>query len=238
MVDLTVAQSLLPFLWREGQLGGRRFSVMMTRLPAAVLQRRLDAAFADHPERRSLRDYRAPRWIVEAEAQALAQADQIITPHAEIAALFSRRALKLDWLKPQLSVRPNLSRGVIAFPGPTIARKGAFELREAARRLGLVIRPLGAELEGTNFWSGVRTEPTPPDDSWLDGVAAVVQPALTQEAPRRLLEALAQQIPVIATTACGLEPQPGLTLIEAGDVEGLTAALSLCDEHSARRSEH
>jgi hypothetical protein len=225
VLELVVAQSLLPSLWREGWLGGRRFSVMMTRLPIGVLQARLDAALAAHPERASLGDYRAPPAIADAEAAALAAAASIVTPHAEIAALFVDRALKLDWARPTAPERAVQSRGVVAFPGPTIARKGAYELREAARALDLLVRPLGSMLEGADFWDGVRQDPTPAGGHWLDGVSLVVQPALTQDAPRRLLEALAAGVPIVATPACGLEPEPGLTLVEQGDAEALTAAI-------------
>jgi glycosyltransferase involved in cell wall biosynthesis len=115
---------------------------------------------------------------------------------------------------------------VIAFPGPTIARKGAYELREAARRLDLAIRPLGSVLEGAGFWDRVRLDPTPAGGRWLDGVVAVAHPALTQDAPRRLLEALAAGVPVVATPACGLDPEPGLTLVPTGDAEALANALA------------
>ncbi|HXQ13972.1 MAG TPA: VanW family protein [Caulobacteraceae bacterium] len=222
VVELCVAQSLLPELWRGGWLGGRRFSVMMTRLPIAVLQARLDAAVAAHPERKSLGDYRAPAALAEAEAAALAAAERIVTPHAEIAALFAERALKLVWARPPAPAHIAPPSGIVAFPGPTIARKGAYELREAARALDLVVRPLGSMLEGAGFWKGVRLEPTPAGGHWLDGVALVAHPALTQDAPRRLLEALAAGIPVVATPACGLEPEPGLILVPPGDA-GLLA---------------
>jgi len=82
--------------------------------------------------------------------------------------------------------------------------------------------PLGAELEGPDFWRGLRTIPA---GDWA-GVAAVVQPALAEEQPRRLLRALAAGIPVIATPACGIEPRPGLSLVSAGDTAALIAALA------------
>ena len=223
VTDLTVSQSLAPFLWRDGWLGGRTFRVLMTRLPMAVLEARLDAAFAAHPDRPTLADWRAPAWLADAEAEVLAAAEAVVTPHAEIAALFGTRAVKLDWDRPAMSARAPGS-DIIAFPGPTVARKGAFEVREAARRLGLAVRPLGADLEGEGFWGGVRR--APPGDRWLDGVAAVVQPAVVEEAPRRLLTALAAGIPAIASPACGLGPQPGLSLVPAGDVDALTAAIA------------
>src|SRR5678815_353441 len=88
ITHLTLTSSLLPFLWRSGELGGRTFDVFMTRLPLAVLQERLDAAFLLQPESRTLSDFRADTWLVDAELEALRQARKIITPHAEIAALY------------------------------------------------------------------------------------------------------------------------------------------------------
>jgi hypothetical protein len=226
VTEVTVAQSLLPQLWCEGALGGRRLRVLMTRLPIGALQARLDGFAAAHPERPTLSDYRAEPWLAEAEAEALAAADEIITPHAEIAALFGERARLLDWRRPQPPARPPRRGDVFAFPGPTVARKGAFEVREAARRLGVKLRPTGAELEGPAFWSGVELDPAVPGGNWLDGVRAVVHPALAEATPRRLLEALAAGVPVIATAACGLAPQPGLTLVSMDDVEALAAAMA------------
>ena len=229
--ELVVAQSLLPALWQAGALGGRRFQVLMTRLPVAALQARLDAAFAAHPDRSTLADYRADPRMAAAEAEALAAAAAIVTPHAEIAALFGERARRLDWRMPAPPAAPQPARGpkpddVFAFPGPTVARKGAYELREAARRLGVKLRPMGAELEGPDFWRGIELAPAPPGASWLEGVRAVVHPALAEAAPRRLLEALAAGIPVITTPAAGIAPRPGLTLVPMDDVEALAAAMA------------
>ncbi|HYO90837.1 MAG TPA: VanW family protein, partial [Pyrinomonadaceae bacterium] len=44
VAHVTLMQSLLPFLWRDGALGGRTFDVLMTALPLARLHERLDAA--------------------------------------------------------------------------------------------------------------------------------------------------------------------------------------------------
>ena len=225
VTEVTVAQSLLPDLWRDGWLGGRRFSVLMTRLPTDLLQARLDAAFARHPDRVTLADYRALEWLIAAETAALARAETIVTPHAEIAALFPGRVRLLDWRRPSVPATPPRRGDVIAFPGATVARKGAYELRDAALSLGLTIRPLGAELEGPDFWRGVALDAPASPAEWLDGVAAVVAPALVESAPRRLLAALAAGVPVIATEACGLAPQPGFHLVPADDVDALAAAI-------------
>jgi hypothetical protein len=220
VTGLCVAQTLLPFLWRDGHLGGRSFEVLMTRLPMAALQERLDAAARRHPERATLADFRAAPELVRLETEALAAAAKLITPHAEIAALFCGRALLLDWATPRTRFQHAPGSRRIAFPGPTIARKGAHELREAARALDLEVVLMGSELEGDGFWRGVRTSRS------LDGgVAAFVQPALIEDKPRKLLAALASGIPVIATTASGIAPREGLTLVPAGDTASLIAAL-------------
>jgi hypothetical protein len=116
----------------------------------------------------------------------------------------------------------------IAFPGPTVARKGAHELREAARALDLEIVLLGNEPEGPDFWRDVptvRTDTAGDPGTWLDGVAAVVQPALVEDRPRHLLTALAAGVPVIATDACGLASHERLTIVPPDDIPALITAL-------------
>ncbi len=225
VTHVTVAQSLLPWLWRDGHLGGRRFTVLMTRLPMAEIQSQLNAAAAQHPGRKTLADFRADPALVAAERDALAQADAVVTPHTAIAALFGDRAVLLDWHCPA----PRRIAGAavakrVAFVGPTIARKGAYEMRDAARALDLEVVLPGSELEGTGFWDGVRTRKAD-TANWLEGVTAVVQPALLEDAPRRLLVALASGVPVIATRACGLPEQAGLTLVKCNELSVALAAL-------------
>jgi len=226
VTELCVAQSLLPFLWRDGHLGGRRFRVLMTSLPMGEIHRRLDAQALRHPEQATLSDFRASAELVKLEAAALAAAGMIISPHAEITQLFGARACRLAWQRPSrpaTETMPGAQRR-IAFPGPTVARKGCYEVREAARKLDLEVVPLGSELEGANFWAGVRLAQANESD-WLRDVQLVVQPAIVEQAPRRLLAAIAAGVPVIATAACGLDPQPGLTIVPAGDSEALTTAI-------------
>ncbi len=99
---LVVSQSLLPFLWKEGVLGGRTFDVLMMRQPICELQKMLDHAAAQWPESSTLADFRAPEDIVEAETAALAQARRWITPHSAIARFAGARAVKLDWKIPSV----------------------------------------------------------------------------------------------------------------------------------------
>jgi hypothetical protein len=203
-------------------LGGRTFDVLMTRLPIAELEKTLDRAASRHPQSRTLADFRAPREIAAAESAALANASRWITPHSAIAELAGARALKLEWHLPKLE---RARRGDwIVYPASTLARKGAIELRDAAKALGLPVRLCGPVIEETAFWEGVRTECVPAMS--LDGAAVVVLPAWVEHWPRRLLAALAAGIPVIASRACGLEGVPGVTTIADLDGDTLQNALA------------
>ena len=82
---------------------------------------------------------------------------------------------------------------------------------------------MGSRLEGPGFWDGVRL--AAPEGHWLDGADLVVLPAFVENRPRRLLEALAGGVPVVATPACGLGPAEGLTLVPAGDADALREAI-------------
>lgn len=228
VTEICVSQSLLPFLWQAGVLGGRRVTVLMTRLPMAELQARLDAAAGQHPRRGTLSDFRAPAALIAAEDEALAAAERIVTPHAEIAALFPDRAERIDWQMPKPAPRLGAKpRRAIAFPGPSIARKGAHALREAALALDLDVILLGNDLEGGDFWQGLNVRSVARNDrSWIDDAAAVVQPALLEEQPRLVLTALAAGVPVLATAACGIAPRPGLTLLADAEPATLIKALA------------
>ena len=221
-LHLVVSQNLLPFLWRMGVLAGRTFDVLMTRLPLAELHAQLDRAGARWPEARTLGDFRADPDLVEAETAALAEAGKWITPHSGIAALAGARAEKLAWHLPAL---PRRTRGRrIIFPASTLARKGAAELREVARESLLPIGLGGPSLRGSDFWHGCNVVPANGD--WLRDAAAVALPAWVENQPRRLLEAIAAGVPVIASDACGLDGMNGVTTIPNGEPDALRAAIA------------
>lgn len=220
---LVVAQNLLPFLWRDGVLGGRTFDVLMVRMPIHELQVQLDLATRLHPESTTCADFRAPNWLADAEAQALASADHWITPHQAIADLAGQRAISLPWKMPATTKATNGNGKRVIFPASTLGRKGAYELREAARALDIELVCLGGIIERADFWNGIKRASAAA--SWIDGAAAVVLPAFVEHRPRRLLAALAAGVPVIATPQCGLGSLPGVTEVPAGDAEALMAAL-------------
>lgn len=224
---LVVGQGLLPHLWRLGCLQGRSFDVLMERWPLAALQARLDRALARRPESPTLGDFRAPDDIVAAEAEALAEASRLYTPHAGIAARFADRAVHLDWVLPETGAAPRPAVGgrTILFPASALGRKGAYALRDAVDGLDIDLAVTGRAREHDKpFWRNVSAR-TLPAGSWPDPVAAVVLPAIVEHQPRALLRALALGLPVIATAACGLEAGPGITLVPEDDPATLRDAL-------------
>jgi len=224
VTHIVTMQQFLPYLWRDGYLGGRTFDVLMTSLPLAVLQNRLDEAAALHPESPTLNDFRTDQRLIEAESEALRHARKIITPHSEIAALYPQKTVLLDWCIPKKEIERAPCAGFVAnvvFPAATVGRKGAYELRAALRNLNAQITVTGPFLEGNNFWDGFLVERMPAEADWLRNATVVVLPAFVEHQPRRLLEAVARGVPVIASKACGLGQLGGVAEVEAGDIASL-----------------
>lgn len=226
VLHVVVHQNLLPFLWKNGHLGGRTFDVLMTALPMAELQKRLDVAAGLHPESTTLGDFRADDGLLGAETEALKHARRIISPHSDITSLFPNRAEKLTWQlpNPHTLSRTDNSKPNIVFPAATVGRKGCYELREAVRGMAVKLTLLGPLIEDPDFWKGFDTERG--GDDWLSSSDLVVLPAHVEHKPRRLLLAAANRIPVIASAACGIDGVAGTETFAAGDVDTLRNAIA------------
>lgn len=223
---LVVSQTLLPHLWLAGHLGGRTFDVLVNRWPLAALQAHLDEAAKRHPASGTLADFRADPALLRAEAEALAAAARIVTPHRAIAASFGARAILLDWNTPSdPQPRANLPETVRwLLPSSALGRKGIHELVAALEEVGGELLVLGRAREGTGDpLERISFRQASLED--LPHCAAVVMPAWIEHEPRIALRALACGIPVIASNVCGLPTHPGLTEIEPGDVDALKAAM-------------
>lgn len=217
-----VAQTLLPHL--SEWLGGRSYGVFLTRLPFRLLHERLDALAIRHPESPTAADFRVSLELVEREWDALERAEFFVTCHSELAEIWPDKTTLLSWKIPEVRSSPRRGKTVV-FPASGVARKGAYELREAMRRLDLPLRIAGAsQLEGKpDFWSSVRLDP-PQTDDWLAEAGVVVLPAWVEHEPRRLLQAAAAGIPVVVTKSCGISHLPeslDITLIDHGDSAAL-----------------
>lgn len=220
-LHVVVTQNLLPFLWKSGVLGGRTFDVLMTALPMREIQKRLDYAFSLHPESSTLGDFRAVENLVEAESEALRNADKIITPHTEIASLFGAKAELLSWELPKAKKikKADNKKITLAFPASTVGRKGCYELRQAIRGLDVRLITLGEFIEDADFWREFDVEKG--GGNWLEIADLVVLPAFVEHKPRRILQAVSNKIPVIASNACGLGNNNGVISFEAGNVRNL-----------------
>jgi hypothetical protein len=201
---LVVAQAWLPWLDEAGALGGRSFDVMMSRYPLAEIHRRLDAAAAQAGASPTIADFRADPELVAREAELLARARRIVTPHHGIAALFPEQAMRLVWHRAPAA--PRGPGGRVAFLGPTIARQRPDLVRRLAGALETPLIVFGAMLEGAEYWDGIAIERREFGPNWLDGIGAILHPASLTNQPRRLLEAIAAGVEVYATPECGLDP--------------------------------
>lgn len=224
-LHVVVQQNLLPHLWRKGHLGGRTFDVLMTALPMTELQKRLDHAFELHGESKTLGDFRADPDLVDAETEALKNARLIVATHSEIAALFPEKAELLEWKMPEVKAfeKQQKPKPQIVFPASTVGRKGCYELREAIRGLDVTLVTMGPNIEGADFWDGFDT--TRGGDDWLASADLVVLPAFVEHKPLRLLRAAAAGIPVIASSACGVDNVAGVVTVNAGDAYALRQAI-------------
>jgi hypothetical protein len=226
--EVCVSQVLLPFLWRTGALGGRRMRVLMTQLPMRILEATLDRAHKLHPESKTLDDFRAEPWILNAEEEALSYADEIITPHAQIASLFRTKANLLEWsMPPQKAEKQpkDLDRAkIILFPCSTLGRKGAYELRAALSGLRVKLLLDGKILESPQFWDGLNFSMADPTS--FRSIDLVVQPSVVESQPRSLLKVLSGGVPVITTWESGLHPDCGAQFIHAMDIAALRTAIS------------
>ena len=220
---VVVSQNLLPFIWASGALGGRTFDVLMNRLPIEKLHQRLDLAHANHPESKTLNDFRAPESLVDLENTALTKSRSIITPHHEIADIFNNKSIRLNWQLPAEVTKTETHGNKILFPASALGRKGAYEIKKLAKELNLSIVVLGKAEEDLNFWKDVNIEMTGANP--FEEIGLVVYPTYVEHQPRILLKAVAAGLSVITTTACGLVPGNNLTIVPIGDYKTLKEAV-------------
>ncbi len=214
---LVISQNLLPFIYETGILGGRTFDVLMTRLPFEKLHKRLDFALSKHTESPTLDDFRASKELIELENKALTKARKIITTHSEIAEIFKNKVEKLSWELPLL---PNIkTRGnKVLFPASAVGRKGAYEIKKLAKELNFDLTISGRTIENDNFWQGLKIDTF---NGNYDQIGLVVYPTYIEHQPRQLLKAIAMGIPVITTTACGLDSSEKIKIFALNDMDGM-----------------
>ena len=252
---LVIPQPLLVWLYLEGELAGREYDVLMSAMPMAEIERELDEAMkrygfitkdgyyeATNSENPcgengvTLGDFRAPKDLIAAEQEALSGATRLITSHVKILEWAGEKGVALDWILPSpiASLSKDNQTFKLLLAGPSLGRKGIFDLRAALRKsdfnLELLMPP--SAIESRNFWDGINIRIV---SSVSEGIAlcdAVVLPAVVEHNPRGLLLAIASQKPTFASSACGLPA--GLNWKRADNGEEIEKLLKEENERAIR----
>ena len=214
---LVISQNLLPFIYETGSLGGRTFDVLMTRLPFENIHNKLDLAYSNHPESKTLNDFRASKYLIDLENKALNKARKIITPHSEIAEIFKNKVIKIAWEIP-LSKTTITKGSKILFPASVVGRKGGYTIQKIAKDLNVKIVVAGRIIENKDFWNKIELEQFNGD---FDQIGLVIYPTYIENQPRLLLKAIAKGIPIITTKSCGIEGLNAVKIIESNNAEQL-----------------
>jgi hypothetical protein len=224
---LIIPQQLLVWLYLEGELAGREYDVLMSAMPMSEIERKLDEAMdrygfkiengyyestnSSNPCGKNgvtLGDYRAPKYLIEAEKKALAGASKLISPHVKILEWSGRKGVALDWILPspiKSLLKHDPSRKIF-LAGAPLGRKGIFDLRVALSKLdsNFELLLLSGTIENEDFWNGINIRFVNSVNEGIKLCDTVVLPAVIEHNPRGLLLAIASQKSIIASSACGL----------------------------------
>ncbi len=137
---------------------------------------------------------------------------------------------RLPWITPAAPsphppLRKHSGQPTLTLAASALARKGAREVATVARQLGARVLILGSPPSDEALWSGIDWRCVGYSSPWLEETDVAVLPAYVEHQPRALLQALAAGVPVVASRACGLEPQAGWVEVEPGDIAALENAV-------------
>ena len=76
----------------------------------------------------------------------------------------------------------------------------------------------GSAIEKDNFWDTIKVEKFKGD---FNEVGLVIYPTYIEHHPRQILKAISKGIPVITSTACGVDDLDKVILVELGNYEQL-----------------
>ncbi|TWP29124.1 hypothetical protein ETU09_04595 [Apibacter muscae] len=155
---LVISQNILRYFIEYNLTGGRTFDVLMYRYPIDILQKKLDGIYDIHQQSNTLNEYRAPNSIIINEDKGLKKARKIVTPHRKISELFFQKSILLNC---SINIEKNitLEKGLkVLFPGSSLARKGAFEVRKIVQEFELPLVIKKDAMETKSFWNNVYIE--------------------------------------------------------------------------------
>jgi glycosyltransferase involved in cell wall biosynthesis len=222
--NLVISQSLVPYLWNAGVLKDRRFSILLNRPPLGLQNDLLLAAQRLLPMSPSLEESRVSQQFIEAEIEALASAEKVVTPHEYFAKCFANLR-KLDWEIPEVVSPPDVRNpSYVLLPASLTAREGAHVALAAAEALEMPLLVCGENPEGLAIESDMVRFTSENQIPWHE-VAAVIHPTVFTSWPRLHLHAMALGIPVVATESCGFEAGPLVALVPFNDEVAAARAL-------------
>ena len=173
ITDICVAQSLLPFLWRDGHLGGRRvFGFDDTPAHPRAAGNARTARGAASRARDACRFPRARAGGRMGNGGTCCGRNNRDPAYGN-RALFGDRAIKLDWARPRPAEASHCItlRAALHF---RVRRSRARAATNCAKRRECWISKScrsAAEIENADFWRAIA-DGTPRSLNWLAGIAA------------------------------------------------------------------
>lgn len=216
---IVVSQNLLVHFYKLGVLGGRTYDVLMERHAYMDIQAKLDDAFDKHPNSSTLKDFRVDNNQARLEAAALKGANNLVTNHLEINQLWPNskyisRVIKTGDMKSE-------TIKTIVFGGPLLARKGIIEFTQAVRGMNVtLIAPQGVAESDI-----IKSQFSQLGQNWLEVADLVVLPAYIEHKSTMLIKAIENGIPVIVSSACGLESNDLITVLNDISPEAIKSAI-------------
>ena len=112
----------------------------------------------------------------------------------------------------------NVKGTKVLFPASTVGRKGEYEIKTLAKELDFNLLITGRTLEGDDFWEDLIPEIF---DGNYESISLIVYPAYIEHQPRQILKMISIGIPIITTTACGIDSSEKVKVFELRDFDGI-----------------
>ncbi len=229
--EFILDQRLLPWLWDQGILIDRKYSVLFRHLPIIKMQERLDLLAAEFPTDQTLIDFRAPLRVAEAEWKSLKSAQRLYSSHDELITLMDRvesihrsteksliekdRVEKTEISKPTTwKMILQSDRPYLLFPGPSLSREGRAAVLRLLKGTSFTLCLLDSDRSNLDFWKEIPTKVISKTHIPWNQIAGVIHPTIFEGKNDLHLEAISRGIPVIGTKGLGLHLRYPICLMD------------------------
>ena len=226
-VEFILDQRLVPWLWQKGLLVDKKYSVFFRHLPMVEMQKRLNKRAEVFPQDQTLKDFRVPASVLDAEWSGLKSAQKLYTDHDELASLYER-TVHFSPTRPPESTGPQSflpQRPYLFFPGPSMGREGKHFVHRLIKQTHLSLCLLSADQQDAEFWKDVPVHFFEKDDLPWNQIAAVVHPTIFEGRNSLHRQAIARGIPVMGSKGLGLHLRYPIVIIDEEQI--FTAAKGL-----------